>query len=80
MTQRPPKEEESGINPLRDFFDKKTAGPEIWKWEHYFDFYHHRRFQRFRGRDLHVLEIGVYNGGSFDISRLESYSCEFSRT
>jgi len=53
-------------NPLRDFFDARTTGPGIWKWNHYFDIYH-QHFQKFRGRKMRVLEIGVYSGGSLDM-------------
>jgi hypothetical protein len=53
-------------NPLRSFFDRRKEGRGIWKWEHYFDIYD-RHFRRFRGREAHVLEIGVYSGGSLDM-------------
>jgi hypothetical protein len=55
-------------NSLRDFFDNRKQGPGIWKWEHYFDIYD-RHFRQFRGHDVHVLEIGVYSGGSLDMWR-----------
>ena len=35
----------------------------IHKWFHYFDIYE-KHFSRFRGKDVHILEIGVQNGGS----------------
>jgi hypothetical protein len=57
-----------GANPLRDFFDARRAGPGIWKWKHYFDLYH-RHLARFVGRQPHVMEIGVYSGGSLDMWR-----------
>jgi 23S rRNA U2552 (ribose-2'-O)-methylase RlmE/FtsJ len=50
-------------NPLEEFFDSHTKGPGIWKWRHYFEIYH-RHFSKFIGNDVHVLEIGVYSGGS----------------
>lgn len=50
-------------NPLRDYFDSHTSGRGIWKWEHYFDVYH-RHLRKFVGREVNVLEIGVYSGGS----------------
>jgi SAM-dependent methyltransferase len=53
-------------NPLRAFFHARTEGRGIWKWEHYFDVYH-RHFERFRGKDVHILEIGIYSGGSLDM-------------
>lgn len=50
-------------NPIRDIFHSHTGGPGIWKWEHYFDVYH-RHFHGFIDRTVHILEIGVYSGGS----------------
>jgi hypothetical protein len=55
-------------NPLREFFDARKQGPGIWKWDHYFDIYD-RHFRQFRGQEVHVLEIGVYSGGSLDMWR-----------
>lgn len=55
-------------NPLRNYFDNHTSGPGIWKWLHYFDIYH-RHLAKFRGRDVHLLEIGVYSGGSLGMWR-----------
>lgn len=36
------------------------------KWQHYFDIYD-RHFSRFRGTDVHVLEFGVFQGGSLQM-------------
>jgi hypothetical protein len=55
-------------NPLREFFDSRKEGPGIWKWNHYFDIYD-RHFHHFRGQEVHVLEIGIYSGGSLDMWR-----------
>ncbi len=55
-------------NSLREFFDSRKQGPGIWKWNHYFDIYD-RHFHKFRGREVHILEIGVYSGGSLDMWR-----------
>jgi hypothetical protein len=55
-------------NPLRAFFEARTEGPGIWKWNHYFDIYD-RHFSRFRGQDVRVLEIGIYSGGSLEMWR-----------
>lgn len=55
-------------NPLRDYFNNKQSGNGIWKWEHYFDIYH-RYFQKFIGRQVSILEIGVYSGGSLEMWR-----------
>jgi SAM-dependent methyltransferase len=58
----------SDPNPLRAFFNARKQGRGIWKWDHYFDIYD-RHFRGFRGREVHVLEIGVYSGGSLDMWR-----------
>ena len=55
-------------NPLRDYFNAHTSGPGIWKCDHYFDIYH-RHFAKFVGREVHVLEVGVYSGGSLGMWR-----------
>ena len=61
----PPRRDE---NPLRAFFEARVEGRGIWKWDHYLDAYH-RHLARFRGREVHVLEVGVYSGGSLDLWR-----------
>jgi SAM-dependent methyltransferase len=53
-------------NPLRAFFNARKEGRGIWKVDHYFDIYH-RHFERFRGTEVDVLEIGVGSGGSLDM-------------
>lgn len=55
-------------NPLETFFENRKGGRGIWKWRHYFDMYD-RHFARFRGREVHVLEIGIYSGGSLEMWR-----------
>lgn len=55
-------------NPLRTYFDEIHEGPGILKWLHYFDIYD-RHFRKFRGRDVNILEIGVYSGGSLGMWR-----------
>ena len=55
-------------NPLRSHFDSHQVGRGIWKWIHYFDIYHHY-FSRFVGREVNVLEIGVFSGGSLGMWR-----------
>jgi len=35
---------------------------------HYFDIYH-RHLQKFTGKEVHVLEVGVYSGGSLEMWR-----------
>src|SRR5262245_3116872 len=55
-------------NPLQSYFDAHTEGRGIWKWTHYFDIYH-RHLSKFIGREVHLLEIGVYSGGSLQMWR-----------
>ena len=55
-------------NPLSTFFENRRSGRGISKWRHYFDVYD-RHFRRFRGREVNVLEIGVYSGGSLEMWR-----------
>jgi 23S rRNA U2552 (ribose-2'-O)-methylase RlmE/FtsJ len=50
-------------NPLEQYFDSHHEGPGIWKSRHYFDIYHHH-FAKFVGREINILEIGIYSGGS----------------
>lgn len=64
----PPSAPESGQNPLLAFFEDRKAGRGIFKWRHYFEIYD-RHFNRFRGREVNVLEIGVYSGGSLEMWR-----------
>lgn len=49
-------------NPLLDVFIR-NSGRMIHKWLHYFEIYH-RTFERYRGRPITFLEIGIENGGS----------------
>ncbi len=58
----------ASTNPLKAFFDSRETGRGIWKWIHYFDIYD-RHFSKFVGRDVHVLEIGIYSGGSLEMWR-----------
>lgn len=55
-------------NDLEKFFDARQEGRGIWKWRHYFEIYE-EHFSRFRGQEVHVLEIGVYSGGSLEMWR-----------
>jgi hypothetical protein len=55
-------------NPLWTYFNGHREGRGIWKWRHYFDIYH-RHFDKFRGKPVNVLEIGIYSGGSLDMWR-----------
>jgi hypothetical protein len=45
-----------------------SVGPGIIKWHHYFDVYD-RHLSHFRGGEAHLVEIGVYGGGSLGLWR-----------
>ena len=55
-------------NPLRAYFDAVQEGPGVWKWLHYFEPYH-RHLQKFVGRPVTVVEVGIYSGGSLPMWR-----------
>ena len=55
-------------NPLREYFEANKEGPGIFKWRHYFEIYD-RHLARFVGKDVHIVEIGVYSGGSLGMWR-----------
>jgi hypothetical protein len=53
---------------LEQYFDAHTEGPGIFKWRHYFPIYE-RHLGRFRGEAAHLVEIGVFSGGSLSMWR-----------
>lgn len=53
------------MNDLRKYFETNDRNL-IHKWDHYFDIYD-RHFSRFRGKDVTILEIGVFHGGSLQM-------------
>ena len=53
-------------NPLYAHFLANRGGAVLDKWVHYFPIYH-RHLDRFRGRPVRLLEIGVYRGGGLDM-------------
>ena len=53
---------------LERYFDGHTEGHGIWKWRHYFDVYE-RHLSRFVGREFHLVEVGVFSGGSLPMWR-----------
>jgi cephalosporin hydroxylase len=55
-------------NPLEAYFDGHHEGPGIWKWRHYFGIYD-RHLSKFIGQEVHVVEIGVFSGGSLGMWR-----------
>jgi hypothetical protein len=50
-------------NRLREYFDALDEGNGIFKFLHYFDIYE-RHFSKFVGKEVHIVEVGVYSGGS----------------
>lgn len=53
------------MNPLEQYFFLEPHN-KMTKWSHYFEVYH-RHFERFRNRQVTVLEIGVWGGGSLQM-------------
>jgi hypothetical protein len=53
------------MNDLEIYF-KGNTGRLSHKWQHYFEIYD-RHFSRFRGKEIIVLEIGVFQGGSLQM-------------
>lgn len=53
------------MNPLEGWANKHQ-GNFMYKWSHYFDIYH-KHFERFRGKPIRILEIGIYGGGSLQM-------------
>jgi len=53
------------MNDLEKYFEE-NSGRLIHKWQHYLEVYD-RHFSRFRGKDVVILEIGVYHGGSLQM-------------
>ena len=55
------------MNDLEKYF-RGNKGRIISKWTHYFDVYD-RHFSKFRDKEIVILEIGVYQGGSLQMWR-----------
>jgi hypothetical protein len=53
------------MNDLEKYF-RQNNGRLIHKWIHYFDIYD-RHFARFRDKEVTILEIGVFQGGSLQM-------------
>jgi hypothetical protein len=53
------------MSALQEYF-AQNPGRLIHKWLHYFEIYE-RHFSRFRNREVHVMEIGVFHGGSLQM-------------
>jgi hypothetical protein len=55
------------MNDLEKYF-KNNQGRIISKWMHYFEIYD-RHFSKYRNKEITILEIGVYQGGSLQMWR-----------
>ena len=53
------------MNDIKRYFDNNT-GRLIHKWEHYFEIYD-RHFNAYRNKEIVILEIGVFQGGSLQM-------------
>lgn len=49
-----------------ELYFRQNKDRVIHKWNHYFDVYE-RHFSRFRGQEIVILEIGVFQGGSLQM-------------
>lgn len=52
--------------PFSDFFNQRVEGHGINKWLQYFPAYH-RHLGKFIGKEVHIMEIGTFSGGSLDM-------------
>ncbi|MGL6298361.1 MAG: class I SAM-dependent methyltransferase [Methanobacteriaceae archaeon] len=52
-------------NPLEEYFYNNEERV-IDKWNHYFNIYH-RHFKKFRGKNITLIEFGVFKGGSLQM-------------
>ncbi len=59
---------DAGSNYLQEYFKAHRTGHGIFKWNHYFDIYE-RHLRSFRGRDITIVEVGIYSGGSLQMWR-----------
>ena len=50
---------------LKTIFDQQSDRGSC-KWNHYFEIYE-RFFEKYRGKEVHILEIGISGGGSLQI-------------
>jgi hypothetical protein len=53
------------MNDLKDYFDQNQKRV-IHKWDHYFEIYD-KHFSKYRGKEIVLLEIGTYFGGSLQM-------------
>lgn len=57
--------QENSLNDLERFYFREKH-KLVYKWMHYFEAYD-RFFSKFRGKDMTILEIGVFKGGSLQM-------------
>lgn len=55
-------------NPLHQYVGGHVRGRGIWKWDHYLEIYH-RHLSKFVGSSGHLVEIGIFSGGSLEMWR-----------
>ncbi|MFC1585061.1 class I SAM-dependent methyltransferase [Fibrobacterota bacterium] len=55
------------MNDLETYFLKNNEN-QLFKWKHFFEIYE-RHFSRYRGTDVHIVEFGVFQGGSLKMWR-----------
>lgn len=53
------------MNDLEKYFNH-NSDKQINKWKHYFEIYH-LHFERFRNKEIILLEIGIFQGGSLQM-------------
>lgn len=53
------------MNDLEKYF-RENKGNLIHKWMHYFEIYD-RYFKQYRNKEVTILEIGIYQGGSLQM-------------
>jgi hypothetical protein len=58
--------ETAAPGPLATYFERHTEGPGLWKWRHYFPVYE-RHLARFVGHEVHIVEVGIFSGGSLEM-------------
>jgi hypothetical protein len=61
-----PAAEDAGV--LETYFNELEDAPAIYKWQHYFPIYE-RHIQRFRGKPVRLVEVGIQFGGSLHMWR-----------
>jgi hypothetical protein len=59
---------QTGPDTMAGWFDARDSGRGVWKWRHYLAAYD-QHFLRFRNSPVHIVEIGVYSGGSLEMWR-----------